>query len=499
MLHAIPWAEIALLVHVVVVAILLIRVLYHQHDTGVAMAWIVLLFTVPLVGALGYLLIGEPRLGTARLRRQKELVAFYQNFSQLYLHNINRHVCYGLNERYHGISLIAADKTGFEATEGNQLQLLDTDADIIKSIRRDIQNAKSSCLLAFYIIDAQGSIEDLLHDLLAAAQRGVVTSILADSVGSAHFLRGKWPQKLRSAGVTVTEALPVGLWRTLFVRADLRNHRKIVVIDQKIGYTGSFNLVDPRFFKQNAGVGEWVDVMMRCEGSLVQALAAIFAADLGVENDQNLLMVQQWLFKYGQEALADNLNTANRTNNDGGAVVQVIPSAPEQGSPVIYDTIVNAIHAATRRILITTPYFVPDDALLLALTTAAERGVDVTLIVPKAVDSLLVRYASRAYYPALLRAGVKIALFEGGLLHAKTLTIDHEYTLFGTVNMDMRSFYLNMEISLAIYDRDRTEKIVALQNRYLQNCVYVELKRWQQRSKWWTLIENTVRLFGPLL
>lgn len=499
MWHAIPWAEIAVIVHIAIVVILVVRVLYYQHHTGVAMAWILLLFTFPVIGALGYLLIGEPRLGTARLRRQKELVRFYQNFSQIYLHNINRHVCYGLNERYHGISLIAADKTGFEATEGNQLQLLDNDFDIIQSIRRDIQQAQSSCLLCFYIIDVQGTIKDVLYDILAAVKRGVMVSLLVDSVGSARFLRSEWPKRLKAAGITVTEALPVGLYRTLFVRADLRNHRKIVVIDQKIGYTGSFNLVDPRFFKKNAGVGEWVDVMMRCEGSLVQALAAVFAGDMGVENDQNLLMVQQWLNQYGQKALADNLDIANRTNNDGGTVVQVIPSAPEQGSPVIYDTIVNAIHAATRRILITSPYFVPDDALLLALTTAAERGVDVTLILPREVDSLLVRYASRAYYPTLLRSGVKIALFKGGLLHAKTLTIDHEYTLFGTVNMDMRSFYLNMEISLAIYDRSCTKKIVDLQHSYLQDCIYVELKKWQQRSKWWTLIENTVRLFSPLL
>jgi cardiolipin synthase A/B len=269
------------------------------------------------------------------------------------------------------------------------------------------------------------------------------------------------------------------------------------VIDQKIGYTGSFNLVDPRFFKKDAGVGQWVDVMMRCEGSLVQPLAAVFAGDMAVETESNLMQVQQWVDSYGKQALMHNLQVAQQEQN--GMVVQVIPSAPEQGSPVIYDTIVNAIHAATRRIIITTPYFVPDDALLLALTTAAIRGVDVTLIVPEAVDSKLVKYASRAYYPMLLQAGVKIALFKGGLLHAKTLTIDSDYTLFGTVNMDMRSFYLNMEISLAIYDEGMTERVVALQNSYLHDCKFIELKTWQARSKWWGLVENTVRLVGPLL
>lgn len=497
MLHDIPWAEILVVLHVIVVTVLVLRVLYHQRNTGVSVAWILMLMAFPLVGAVGYLLIGEPRLGSRRLRRQNELVKFYQGFSNKYLHNFNQHACSGLNERYHGISLIAADKTGFEATEYNHLKLLTNDEEIIAAIRYDIQHAKTSCLLAFYIVDPQGEIIELLNDVIAAAQRGVVTSMLVDSIGSVKFWRSDWPQRLRNAGITLTEALPVQLWRTFLVRADLRNHRKIAVIDQKIGYTGSFNLVDPRFFKKNAGVGQWVDVMMRCEGSLVQPLAAVFAGDMAVETESNLMQVQQWVDSYGKQALLHNLQVAQQEQS--GVVVQVIPSAPEQGSPVIYDTIVNAIHAATRRIIITTPYFVPDDALLLALTTAATRGVNVTLIVPEAVDSMLVKYASRAYYPRLLQAGVKIALFKGGLLHAKTLTVDSDYTLFGTVNMDMRSFYLNMEISLAIYDESMTETVVALQSTYLKACEYIELKTWQARSKWWGLVENTVRLVGPLL
>ena len=166
---------------------------------------------------------------------------------------------------------------------------------------------------------------------------------------------------------------------------------------------------------------------------------------------------------------------------------------------MIYETIVCAIHAAKSRVMITTPYFVPDELLLTALTTAAKRGVDVTLILPAKVDSLLVRWASRAYYPNLLNAGVKIALFHGGLLHAKTLTVDNDYALFGTVNMDMRSFFLNLEISLAIYDAPATEAIAQLQQQYLRDSRLISLTHWQQRDKVWGLVENVVRLFSPLL
>ncbi len=183
----------------------------------------------------------------------------------------------------------------------------------------------------------------------------------------------------------------------------------------------------------------------------------------------------------------------------GNIVAQVIPSAPDQVNRVIYETILSAVYSATRKIMITTPYFVPDEPLLTALTTAAKRGVEVTLILPAKVNSLMVRYASQAYYPMLLKAGVKIALFGGGLLHAKTMVIDDGYTLFGTVNMDMRSFFLNLEISLAIYDKSITCQVSDLQKQYLADSSYITVKGWQQRSKWWGLVENTVRLMSPLL
>ena len=305
----------------------------------------------------------------------------------------------------------------------------------------------------------------------------------------------EWETQLREAGVRIVPALPVGVFKTFFARSDLRNHRKILIVDNLVAYTGSFNLVDPRFFKQGAGVGEWVDVMMRCRGEMVLELAAVFYADVAVETDENLTEVQQQI-----EQISDKipeLLTIKRQSGD--AIAQVIPSAPNQSDPVIYETIVCAIHAAKSRVMITTPYFVPDELLLTALTTAAKRGVDVTLILPAKVDSLLVRWASRAYYPNLLNAGVKIALFHGGLLHAKTLTVDNGYALFGTVNMDMRSFFLNLEISLAIYDAPATEAIAQLQQQYLRDSRLISLTHWQQRDKVWGLVENVVRLFSPLL
>ncbi|MDO5640175.1 MAG: cardiolipin synthase [Neisseria sp.] len=494
-LRQIPWGEILLYLHTIAVVVCAVRVLYKQRNIGSTLAWLILLFVVPFVGVLLYLLIGEPRLGTARSKRTAEMNRFYAEVSERYLADVHLAIRDDVSPHYRGISHVSAGVTGLYATKHNHLSLLHTTDSILEAMLYDVTHAQETCVLAFYIIDPQGRIETLLEAVEAASVRGVGCIVMADAVGSEGFFKSGWPARLQAAGVKVQKALPVGIWRTLFTRTDLRNHRKILIVDKKVGYTGSFNLVDPRYFKQNAGVGEWVDVMMRCTGPLVLEMAAVFYADIAVEGERNLSEVQKYLTGFVEQVpqmLPDKIG-------GGNVVAQVIPSAPNQSERVIYDTIICAIHAAERRLLITTPYFVPDEPLLQALTTAARRGVEVTLILPAKVDSLMVRYASRAYYPLLLEAGVNIALYEGGLLHAKTLTVDEDYALFGTVNMDMRSFFLNLEISLAIYDRDMTAAIAARQLAYLADSRMVNAKAWQQRSKWWILVENTVRLMSPLL
>uniref|UniRef100_UPI0028E370DD cardiolipin synthase n=1 Tax=Neisseria bacilliformis TaxID=267212 RepID=UPI0028E370DD len=426
----VTFGEIVLAAHTVAALACMVRVLYKQRNVGAAFAWLILLFLFPLFGVAAYLLVGEPRLGTARAKRSEEMNLFYQGFAEKYLAEHYRAAVGKVPLHYHGISRIAERSMGLGATQGNAMTLLSDTNSIVEAMIADIESAQHSCLLAFYIIEPQGRIEELMSAVVRAAERGVDCAVLADAVGSRSFFSGRWAQTLRAAGVEVHASLPVGILRTLFTRSDLRNHRKILVIDGKTGYTGSYNLVDPRYFKQDSGVGEWVDVMMRCTGPVVLEMSAVFFADLAVEADENLHDIQRYLTEHQDripELLPENIG-------QGSVIAQVIPSAPDQADRVIYETIVSAVHAATRRITITTPYFVPDEPLLTALTTAAKRGVEVVLILPAKVDSLLVRYASRAYYPLLLTAGVKIALFEGGLLHAKTMTIDEDYALFGTVN-----------------------------------------------------------------
>ena len=494
-MFGISWGQVFLFLHIAAVAVCVVRVLYRQRNTGAAFAWLIILFVFPLFGVGAYLLVGEPRLGMARAKRVEQMNVFYRKFAERHFHDEDLDTRNKMRRRYQGIANVAASVTGLAASNNNAMRLLTQTDEIVDAMLADIQAARQTCALAFYIIEPQGRIQTLLAAVRDAAKRGVECTILADAVGSSAFFGSEWEGSLKDAGVRIVPALPVGVLKTFFSRSDLRNHRKILIVDNLIAYTGSFNLIDPRYFKQGAGVGEWVDVMMRCRGTVVLEMAAVFYADVAVETDEHLVEVQHEIEQL--DGKIPELLALKRQSGD--AVAQVIPSAPDQSDPVIYETIVCAIHAAKTRVTITTPYFVPDELLLTALTTAAKRGVEVVLILPAKVDSFLVRWASRAYYPKLLAAGVKIALFHGGLLHAKTLVVDEDYALFGTVNMDMRSFFLNLEISLAIYDAEIARDIAKVQQGYLRDSRYISVSRWQRREKIWGLVENTVRLFSPLL
>ena len=483
------WTELLVLFHFCLSVTIALRVIYSRRTSSAALAWLTALFAFPILGVITYLLIGEPKLGRERAKRHAELLAFHDAFADRFLPP----PCEPASEtRFRQIARLIQSEARYVPTGGNQTRLLaDTDA-ILRAFTADIHAAQHCCLLAFYIVEGSGRVEAVLEALMQAAGRGVRCQLLADALGSSSFRRSPWPQRLRDAGVEVTEALPVGVLKSLWVRSDLRNHRKILVVDYRIAYTGSYNLVDPRLFKQNAGVGEWVDAVMRCEGPIAQELAAMFYGDWAVENDHNLSATLERLNGYVDEM-------PPRAPASGGSQLQVVPSQPGGDTALVYDVLCNALNVAQERVIISTPYFVPDEALLNTLIITARRGVEVELILPRRVDSRLVRYASRAYYQPLLDAGVRLKMYDGGLLHTKAVVIDGRFALFGTVNMDMRSFYLNLELSLAVYTPETVAAIGALLDGYLKDSEAVSLKKWQQRRRVQRFIERCVRLVSPLL
>jgi len=473
--------------HVAVVLAISLRVIMRRPPSGVALAWMFLAAFLPLVGAVFYLLIGERRVGQRRARR---IAAIRADYAKLAHHVIDRGLTQVPWDKHRpearGMDRLGSCLIGIPTVAGSMAQFYSESDLILRAIAQDIDNARKSVLMEFYIWNEGGAADEVLEALVRAGQRGVSCRVLVDAVGARPWWRGRQPQQLREAGVQVQLALPVSLLQAVVSRNDLRLHRKIVVIDGRIAWTGSMNLVDPRYFKQNAHVGRWVDAMVRLEGSVVAPLAMTMIGDWMLETAESI----EKIIASAELALVGPKGTAD---------IQVIPSGPGEGGDGLLQMLLAVINSARQELVLTTPYFVPDDSMFRALRGAAGRGVRVDMILPEQVDSLLTRYASRSYYDELLEIGVRIHLYQKGLLHTKSITADRRISMFGTVNLDMRSLWLNYEVALFVYDEAFAEQLYALQQSYLQDCRQLDPRQWSQRGRGARFLENTLRLVGPVL
>jgi cardiolipin synthase len=468
--------------HVAIFVTLGLRVIWRRRPVGVTIAWLGVIALAPFLGAISYFLFGESRLGNRTERRMRGLLPAYLEW--LRKPREAKAEWEGLPPDPLCIHELGVRTIGIPALGGNRLVLHDDSIEAFREIVADIDAAKESVHMEFYIWEAGGAADEVASAVLRAAKRGVTCRLLLDSIGSEDFLESHVARELREGGVRVVEALPVSLLRSFVVRADHRTHRKIVVVDGKVGYTGSLNILDPREFKVSKGVGQWVDAMARVEGPAVEALAITFVGDWELATEEGLAAIGCMVCE------PPRAGTAN---------VQVIPSGPGHAPEAIHKLILTTIYAARRDLVLTTPYFVPSDALLIALVSAAERGVDVTIIIPARNDSMLVHHASRSTFDELLAAGVKLYAFDAGLLHTKSITVDGHTSVFGSVNLDMRSFYLNFEISLFVYDGAFTARLRALQQAYILGSRRVDPAEWAARPLGLRFVENIVRLLGPLL
>jgi cardiolipin synthase len=472
------------LLHVLIIIGVSIRVIKVKLPVATSLAWLLLVFFLPLAGAIAYLVLGEKRLGRQYRERTRAIKARYERW----LHDLPPEIrsdTKGLSPEAQHISRLAENTVNIPALSGNRIELLDAAEPILQAMVSDIDRAEKFCHLEFYIWTEGGLADEVGAALLRAAGRGVTCRVLLDAIGSAKFQKGQLLEKLKAGGVEVAFALPVSLISVFGVRPDLRLHRKIVVIDDAAAYTGSFNLVDPRLFKQDAGVGEWVDAMVRLEGPGVLALNALFRWDWEVETGRDLN------FDEGGDSFS--------VRRPGEANMLLIPSGPGSTGNNIYQLLLMSIYSARHEIVITTPYFVPDEAVSTALLTAAERGVKVTVILPERNDSRLVHHTCRSYFDDMLAAGIRIFGFKGGLLHTKSVVVDRQVALFGSVNLDVRSFWLDFEVTLGVHDSDFAKRLSALQDKYIENSTFVNLPTWRQRPGKERFYENLARLASPLL
>jgi cardiolipin synthase A/B len=352
---------------------------------------------------------------------------------------------------------------------------------MIFSLCADIDAAENFVHLLYYIFIPDETGERVCAALERAAARGVECRVLADAAGSRPLFRRR-AAALRRAGVRVHAALPVNPLRRFLARIDLRNHRKIAIIDGRIAYTGSQNIVNADYGTKHNGA--WRDITIRMEGPIVPSLQRVFLEDW-FSDTRELLDDDRWF---------------PDTPDRGPAVIQAVPTGPAAVSGSFRDLAVAVIAEAEERIIITSPYLIPDELLMLSLRIAVLRGVETHIVIPRKPDQWIVAAAGRSFINDLLASGVHVHLHNDGLLHAKTLSVDDTIAVVGTANFDIRSFAINFELSLVGYGADVTRALVAEQRRHLEDHAEpVDLEQWRSRPEWKRVLENIARLFSPLL
>ena len=455
-------------------------ILRRRFAPGTALSWLGLIFILPEVGLALYLLIGVNPLGKKRARSHYHVVTRGQDEERRFRAAANAKPI-ELDAEQRMMMRQAEAMSGNPIVGGNQVEPISVADDLVARLTADLDAAEHHAHLLYYIFSDDEIGRAVCTALIRTAQRGVICRLLVDDAGSRRFLKSQTCRDLRAAGVDVRGMLPVQLWRKRLSRIDLRNHRKLAVIDGRVAYAGSHNIVKEDYGHPRAG--RWVDLSGRCTGPVVAQIQSVFLDD--------------WAFEAG--TMPDEPHLFPELAPAGEVPAHVVPTGPYYQTQTFLRVLLAALSTAQSRIIMTTPYLVPDEPTMIALSMAAERGVEVTIVCPQRSDHPLVGAAGRAYIDPLLDAGVRIHMFTKGLLHAKTITVDDAFALVGSANLDIRSFELNFELSTLFYGPEITRKLRYVQQSYLADAEPVDLKQWRQRPAYKQLIEQAAALFAPLL
>jgi cardiolipin synthase len=370
---------------------------------------------------------------------------------------------------------------------GNAAEIFGDYGRSIREMVAAVEQAETFVHAQFYILSLDRTTAPFFDALEAAVKRGVTVRVMFDHIASLRipgYRRTK--RRLTKAGVRWELLLPIQPLRGRYQRPDLRNHRKVLVVDGRVGYMGSQNMIDRSYNKRaNRRRGlRWQDLMVRLEGPVVAELNAVFLSDWYSETD---------------ELLEREGNSRVDPVGHEDLECQIVPSGPgfeTENNLRLFNAL---IYAAEERVVLTSPYFVPDDSMLYAVTTAAQRGVTVELFVSEISDQFLVFHAQRSYYEELLKAGVVIWLYQQPtILHAKHFTIDDDVSIVGSSNIDMRSFSLNMEVSLMVRGRTFVNQLRQIQEGYRRASKRLTLEEWQGRSLPAAVLDNVARLTAAL-
>lgn len=455
----------------------------QRHNPPTATAWLLAILLWPWPGVIAYSILGTNVLPSRRMERHNAMLSYFHDVHSHIMHSeLPGTISPQLPPSLQATANLAQNLGYLSAVQGNTMQYITEASDFIDTLVSEIDVAANEINLLYYIFtpDSQGS--KVINACRRAAQRGVTVRLLLDSVGSRKFLRSSLRKDIQCDGVQVKEALPVRIYRAKAARFDLRNHRKLAVFDSRIAVTGSHNVTEPSYGRFSNLV--WKDVSLRFHGPVVRQLESVFIEDWYVETGE--LLNTSHLFS------ADN-------NFSGSSCLQTVPSGPSYQTKNYQRLIIASIIGAQEQVTITTPYLIPDEGMLQAIEVARLRGVKVRLVTPARSDQIIAGYASRAYYEDFLRLGVEVYLYNRGLLHAKTVTVDDNLGFVGSSNFDIRSFSLNFEINMILYGVQENLGIHRVQGLYICDSHRLTQDEWGNRGHASIALESVTKLLSPLL
>jgi cardiolipin synthase len=444
-----------------------------------ALAWLLAIWFIPYVGILLFLILGRARLPRARRRKQREINQYILETTEGF-DRVKRDPPWPpwlepiveLNRKLGSMPLVG----------GNTARMWNDNTEALAAMTAEIRAATKTVHCEFYILLLDDSTADFFDALEEAHRRGVRVRVLLDHLGNAQYPGyRRTVKRLNAMGIEWRRMLPFRPSRGQFQRPDLRNHRKLLVVDGEVAFTGSQNVVETGYQRRkNHRRGlHWKDYMARFEGPVVAGIDALFVTDWYSETNE----------------LLEREAAPARKTGDGYFDCQVVPSGPGFEGENNLRLFNSLVYAAQKKVILTSPYFVPDDSMLYAITTAAQSGLDVQLFVSEIGDQFLVFHAQRSYYEALLRAGVKIWLYAGPtILHSKHLTIDDEVSVIGSSNMDMRSFSLDLEISVMVRGEQFLTELRAIEDANRAMSRELTLEEWLRRPVWHRTLDNLARL-----
>jgi cardiolipin synthase len=478
------WVAIVLVAVDLIVRVLAIIIIPRNRRPGSALAWLLAVFFIPYVGVLFFLLIGSPRLSRKRRRKQAHINELIKDSTKIaeFMRAIPK-----TPEWFPSVVALNRELGAMPLVGENSARLQIDYEQNIRDIAADIDLAEHFAHLEFYIFSYDTVTLPVFEAMERAVKRGVIVRVLIDHVAGLRTVSyRKTRRKLTEIGVHWELMLPFAPLQRKYERPDLRNHRKLVVIDDKVAWMGSQNLIDSTYLKKsNLKRGlHWKDAQVRLTGPVVATVNAIFMTDWFAETD---------------DMLPNETPPAVAQANSDRLDCQLVPSGPGYVTENNLRLFLTLLYQARERIIITSPYFVPDESMLYAITSATQRGVHVELFVSEIGDQALVYHAQRSYYEALLEAGVVIWLYKAPtILHSKHFSIDSEIAVIGSSNMDMRSFSLNKEISLLVRGRSFVDQMRAVEETYRSQSRMLTAEEWSKQPLRSTVLDGLARLTSSL-